>query len=147
MNVNKILFPSDFSHTGDAALEMATALARDAGATLVIVHVEEHPMAYGGGDVYYGVAEPATADLLRMLEDIKPADPQVPYQHRLITGTPASAIVRLAEDENIDMIVMGTHGRSGLSRLLMGSVAEAVVRHAKCPVLTYKQPAEQTTTV
>ena len=146
MKANKILFPSDFSHTGDAALEMATALARDAGATLVIVHVEEHPMAYGGGDVYYGVAEPATADLLRMLEDIKPADPQVPYQHRLITGKPASAIARLAEDENIDMIVMGTHGRSGLSRLLMGSVAEAVVRHAKCPVLTYKQPAKKTTT-
>ena len=147
MKANKILFPSDFSHTGDAALEMATALARDAGATLVIVHVEEHAMAYGGGDAYYGVAEPATADLLRMLKDIKPADPQVPYQHRLITGKPASAIARLAEDENIDMIVMGTHGRSGLSRLLMGSVAEAVVRHAKCPVLTYKQPAAQTTTV
>ncbi len=146
MNANKILFPSDFSHTGDAALEMATALARDAGATLVIVHVEEHPMAYGGGDVYYGVAEPATDDLRRMLEDIKPADPQVPYQHRLITGKPASAIARLAEDENIDMIVMGTHGRSGLSRLLMGSVAEAVVRRAKCPVLTYKQPSEHTTT-
>ena len=147
MNASKILFPSDFSHTGDSALEMATALARDAGATLVIVHVEEPPMAYGGGDVYYGVAEPATDDLLRMLKDIKPADPQVPYQHRLISGQPASAIARLAEDENIDMIVMGTHGRSGLSRLLMGSVAEAVVRHAKCPVLTYKQPAEQTTTV
>ena len=142
MNANKILFPSDFSHTGDAALEMATALARDAGATLVIVHVEEHPMAYGGPEVYYT----AIADLHRMLEDIKPADLQVPYQHRLITGKPASAIARLAEDENIDMIVMGTHGRSGLSRLLMGSVAEAVVRHAKCPVLTYKQPAEQTTT-
>ncbi len=106
MQMQKILFPTDFSHTGDAALEMATALARDAGATLVIVHVEEPPMAYGGGDVYYGVAEPATDDLLRMLEDIKPADPQVPYQHRLITGKPASAIARLAEDENIDMIVM-----------------------------------------
>ena len=81
-----------------------------------------------------------------MLAEVKPTDPKVPYQHRLITGEPASAIARLAEDENVDMIVMGTHGRSGLSRLLMGSVAEAVVRRAKCPVLTYKQPAEQTTT-
>ncbi len=147
MKANKILFPSDFSHTGDAALEMATALARDAGATLVIVHVEEHPTAYGGGDFYYGMAEPVTADLRRMLAEVKPTDLRVPYQHRLITGAPASAIVRLAEDENVDMIVMGSHGRSGLSRLLMGSVAEAVVRRAKCPVLTYKQPAEQTTTV
>ena len=146
MKANKILFPSDFSHTGDAALEMATALARDAGATLVIVHVEEHSTAYGGGEFYYGIAEPATADLRRMLAEVKPTDPQVPYQHRLITGEPASAIARLAEDENVDMIAMGTHGRSGLSRLLMGSVAEAVVRRAKCPVLIYKQPAEQTTT-
>ncbi len=84
MKANKILFPSDFSHAGDAALEMATALARDAGATLVIVHVEEHPMAYGGGDVYYGVAEPATADLHRMLEDIKPAVPQVPSDRHFV---------------------------------------------------------------
>ena len=145
MKANKILFPSDFSHTGDAALEMATALARDAGATLVIVHVEEPPTAYGGGEFYYGIAEPVTADLRRMLAEVKPTDPQVPYQHRLITGEPASAIARLAEDENVDMIVMGTHGRSGLSRLLMGSVAEAVVRRAKCPVLTYGQPVEQTT--
>ena len=111
MKANKILFPSDFSHTGDAALEMATALARDAGATLVIVHVEEHPTAYGGGEFYYGIAEPATADLRRMLAEVKPTDPQVPYVHRLITGEPASAIARLAEDENVDMIAMGTHGR------------------------------------
>ncbi len=153
MKANKILFPSDFSHTGDAALEMATALARDSGATLVIVHVEEHPTAYGGGEFYYGIAEPVTADLRRMLAEVKPTDPQVPYQHRLmtgyqhrlITGEPASAIARFADDENIDIIVMGTHGRTGLSRLLMGSVAEAVVRHAKCPVLTYRQPVEQTT--
>ena len=143
MNANKILFPSDFSHTSDAALEMATALARDAGATLVIVHVEEHTTAYGGGEFYYGIAEPATADLGRMLEEITPTDPQVPYQHRLISGEPASAIARLAEAEDVDMIVMGTHGRTGLSRFVMGSVAESVVRRAKCPVLTYKQPAAQ----
>ena len=144
MKMNKILFPSDFSHTGDAALEMAAALARDAGATLVIVHVEEHPTAYGGGEFYYGLPEPVIADLRRMLKEVQPTGLRVPCQHRLITGEPAAAIVRLAEDENVDMIVMGTHGRTGLSRLLMGSVAEAVVRRAKCPVLTYKQPAEQT---
>ena len=144
MNVNakRILFPTDFSHTGDAALKMATALARDCGATLVIAHVEEHPTAYGGGEFYYGIDEPATRDLRRMLDDIKPTDPDVPYVHRLITGDPANAIARLVENDKIDMIVMGTHGRTGLSRLLMGSVAEAVVRRAKCPVLTYKQPAK-----
>ena len=143
MKAKKILFPSDFSHTGDAALDMATALARDTGATLIIAHVEELATAYGAGEFYYGVVEPVTDDLRRMLEEIKPTDPAVPYEHRLITGEPAPAIVRLATEEDVDMIVLGTHGRTGLSRLVMGSVAEAVVRRAKCPVLTFKQPAAQ----
>lgn len=141
MKAKTILFPTDFSHTGDAALELATMLARDSGASLLIVHVEEPPLAYGGGELYYGIPEPATEDLRKMLADVKPSDPQVAYEHRLVTGDPASAMVKLAEDENVDMIVLGTHGRTGLLRLLMGSVAEAVVRRAKCPVLTFRQPA------
>jgi nucleotide-binding universal stress UspA family protein len=145
MNAKKILFPTDFSHTGDAALAMATALARDTGATLLIVHVQEPPMAYGGGELYYGVPNPALEDLERMLRAIKPTDPEVPCDYRLVTGDPASAVVRLAEEENVDMIVLGTHGRTGLYRLLMGSVAEAIVRRAKCPVLTFKQPSEGVT--
>ena len=142
MKANKILFPSDFSHTGDAALELATSLARDTGATLLIAHVEEPPLAYGGGELYYGLPEPATGDLRRMLENIKPTDPTVQFEHRLVTGEPAAAIVELADDENVDMIVIGTHGRSGISRLLMGSVAEVVGRRANCPVLSYRQPAD-----
>ena len=62
-------------------------------------------------------------------------------EHHLVTGEPATAIVRLATSEQADLIVMATHGRSGLSRLLMGSVAEAVVRQAACPVLTLRQPS------
>jgi nucleotide-binding universal stress UspA family protein len=142
MKANKILFPTDFSHTGDAALELATALARDSGATLLIVHTEEPPMAYGGGELYYGLPNPASGDLEKMLDDIKPRDPDVPCEHRMITGDPASAIVHLADEEDVDLIVMGTHGRTGLSRLLMGSVSEAVVRRANCPVLTVKHPEE-----
>jgi nucleotide-binding universal stress UspA family protein len=143
MKAKKILFPTDFSHTGDAALALATVLARDTGATLLIVHVQEPPMAYGGGELYYGVPNPATEDLEGMLHEIKPSDPAVAHEHRMITGDPATAVVRLAEEEDVDMIVMGTHGRTGLSRLLMGSVAEAVVRRATCPVLTYKQNVEK----
>ena len=139
MKATKIIFPTDFSHCGDAALKMATSLARDSGATLIIVHVEEPPVAYAGGEMYYGVPEPASDDLHQMLKKVVPTDPAVPCEHRLITGDPSSAIVRLAEEENADMIVMGTHGRTGLTRLLMGSVSEAVVRRAPCPVLTYKQ--------
>ncbi|MEQ8787043.1 MAG: universal stress protein [Pirellulaceae bacterium] len=143
MDISTIIFPTDFSHTGDAALAFATALARDSGAKLLIVHVEEPPVAYGGGEMYYGIPEPATEDLRKMLHEVTPTDPQVPYEHRLITGEPAAAIARLAESEHADLIVLGTHGRTGLTRLLMGSVAEAIVRRASCPVLTYKQPADQ----
>jgi nucleotide-binding universal stress UspA family protein len=140
MKANKILFPTDFSSSSDAPLAYATALARDMGAMLLIVHVEEPPMAYGGGEMYYGIAEPDYEALRRMLEDVKPTDPAVPCERRLVTGDPASAIVDLAREEEVDLIVMGTHGRTGLRRLLMGSIAEAVVRTAPCPVLTYKPP-------
>jgi universal stress protein A len=140
VNEKKILFPTDFSHTGDAALQLATSLAREHDATLLIVHVEEPPAAYGGGEMYYGMPDPVTEDLKKMLSEIVPTDPNVRYEHQLITGDPATSIARLAEQEGAEMIVMGTHGRTGLLRLLMGSVAEAVVRRAPCPVLTLKQP-------
>jgi len=65
----------------------------------------------------------------------------VRFEHKLLVGDPASAIVEAAEEENVDLIVLGTHGRTGLTRLLMGSVAENVVRKAKCPVLTVKHPS------
>lgn len=143
MNAKKILFPTDFSHSSDWGLAHATSLAKDSGAMLLIVHIEEPPAAYGGGVMYYGIPEPDNQALTRMLSDVKPTDPSVKYEHRLIIGDPATEIVRLADEENVDYIVMGTHGRTGLSRLLMGSVAEAVVRRATCPVLTFKQPASE----
>ena len=97
-------------------------------------------MAYGGGELYYGIQEPDREELRRMLTEVKPTDPAVPYIHRLLIGAPATAIVELAEREGVEMIVMATHGRTGLMRIL-GSVAEEVVRKAKCPVLTIKKPA------
>ena len=75
-----------------------------------------------------------------MLHAVKPADPKVPFEHRLVMGNPAEEIVRLADEEGADLIVMATHGRAGFKRLLMGSVAEEVVRRAKCPVFTFKPP-------
>jgi nucleotide-binding universal stress UspA family protein len=140
MQAKKILFPTDFSSSSDAALKYATALAKDTGAKLSIVHVQEPPAAYGGGEMYYGIPEPDLAALKEMLEAIKPTDPAVPFEHHLVTGEPARTIVKLAKEEGVDLIVMGTHGRTGLGRLLMGSVAEAVVRHALCPVFTFKEP-------
>jgi universal stress protein A len=143
MNIKRILFPTDFSHTGDAALRFATTLAKESGGSLLIVHVQEAPMAYGGGEMYYGIPEPSTDELTTMLHDVKPTDPSVPVEYRLVTGDPAEAVVQLAEQEAVDLIVLGSHGRKGLSRLLMGSVAEVIVRKAHCPVLVYKQPVRK----
>lgn len=138
MSGRKILFPTDFSHTGDAALEMAVSLAKSKDASLLIVHVEEPPPVYGGGDWYYGIPEPKRDQLVEMLQRVVPRDPAVPYEHRLVSGHPADAVVKLAKAEGVEMIVMGTHGRSGVFRLLMGSVAEEIVRKAHCPVLTLR---------
>lgn len=138
MSACTILYPTDFSTAGHTALDMATSLARDRGGKLIILHIEEPPMAYGGGELYYGTDEPDRNELKRMLSEVVPTDPAVTYEHRLMAGSPAAAILELAEREHADLIVMATHGRTGLFRVLMGSVAEEVVRKAKCPVLTVK---------
>jgi nucleotide-binding universal stress UspA family protein len=138
MSTKKILFPTDYSHLSDAALDHATMLAKQTDAVLLIAHVEEPPLAYGGGEMYYGIPDPDQEEVKRMLAAVKPTDPDVRCEYRMLTGDPATEIVRLAEEEDVSMIVMGTHGRTGLKRMLMGSVAELVVRRAKCPVLTFK---------
>ena len=141
MRMQKIMVPVDFSSSGEMAMGYATSLARDSGASLLIVHVEEPPLAYGAGEFYVGAADAETADeIANRLEAIVPNDPAVAYAHRLVPGDPAAQIVKLAADEHVDLIVMGTHGRSGFLRFLMGSVAESVVRHAPCPVFTLRNP-------
>ena len=143
MPTKSILFPTDFSTASDAALVHAEALAKQSGARLLIVHVEEPPLAYGGGELYYGIPEPDTDRIRKMLDDVRPRNPAVPFAHRLTMGDPAGEIVRLAGEENAEMIILGTHGRTGMLRLLMGSVAEAVVRRAPCPGLIYRESAER----
>jgi universal stress protein A len=118
MNAKKILLPVDFSTAGEAALKMATMLARDSGATLIVLHVEEPPMAYGGGELYYGLTDPDRSELTRMLHEVKPTDASIPVVYRLVTGDPAMSVVQAAEEEGADFIVVGSHGRTGLGRLL-----------------------------
>jgi nucleotide-binding universal stress UspA family protein len=138
--IRKILFPTDLSPASNAVLRHATALARGNNASLLILHVEEPPLAYGGGEMFYGVGEISTDALQKMLDKVVPDDPAVKVERRLVMGDPASEIPRVAKEENVDLIVLGTHGRTGLLRLLMGSVAELVVRRAHCAVLTVRQP-------
>jgi nucleotide-binding universal stress UspA family protein len=139
----KILFPTDFSRLSEAALPMATSIARDRHAELIILHVQEPPAAYAAGELYFGPMEPDTETIRQALEQVRVSDPGVPCIHHLVMGDPAKEIIRLADDEDVDMIVMSTRGRTGLAHVLMGSVAEKVVRRANCPVLVVKSPAKK----
>jgi nucleotide-binding universal stress UspA family protein len=137
--VKTILHPTDFSPGSDLAFRLACALARDYGARLVVLHVASIPVfGYGEGLISRDPVcyEPVWAEL----EKVRPADPAVDVDHRLAEGVAGLEIVREAENARADLIVMGTHGRTGLGRLLMGSVAEEVVRKAPCPVVTIKAP-------
>jgi nucleotide-binding universal stress UspA family protein len=139
MNYKKILFATDFSPASDAALHYATAMARDSGARLLILHVEEMPVPYAAGEMVMPAPLYPNPEVRRMLEEVVPDDPSVRYEHHLVQGSPAEEIASVAHQQAVDLLVMGTHGRTGIRRVLMGSVAEAVMRHADCPVLTLKQ--------
>jgi nucleotide-binding universal stress UspA family protein len=136
-----VLVATDFSESSHLALQYAAAQARVSGAGLLIVHVEEVSTATGEGMLHAGIPREDPEELERRLEAVVPEDFGGPCEHLLLEGDPAGEIVRAAEEENASLIVLGTHGRTGLARLLMGSVAEQVVRHAPCPVLIVKDPA------
>jgi len=146
MKLNAILLPTDFSKSSAAALDYASTLAAETGATLHLVHVADDSPAYLAG--YGGYEYPADfptklkQEIESRLEEVEPSRAGVDMQRHYLTGTAVSEIVDFADREQIDLIVMGTHGRTGLSRILMGSIAEGVLRQADCPVLTIKQPIE-----
>lgn len=139
MNTKTILIPVDFSNAEKMALKCATSLAKEHGGQLLIVHVQEMPRAYGG-EMYYGIPEPSVEELWSMLRDVELPDPSIAVEYRLLSGDPAREIVRLANEEKVDLIVVGSHGRTGLARALLGSIAEAIIRKANCPVLVCKPP-------
>jgi nucleotide-binding universal stress UspA family protein len=138
--IQTVLHPTDFSERSQYGFQLACSLARDYGARLIVLHVAEPPMAIAGEGV---LMLPPTVDLEPLrerLQQLRPGDPKIPVEHRLVQGDAATEILQAAEATKCDLIVMGTHGRTGLGRLLMGSVAEQVVRRASCPVLTAKTP-------
>ena len=151
MQVRLILLPTDFSECGNYALAYATSLARTFGSSILCVHVIE-PMVPTVG--YSGMTEPLPiADISDQLEDS--AERELPklaeceecagleVEELIVHGEAASEIVRVANERKVDLIVVSSHGRTGLGRILFGSTAEAVVRHAPCPVLVVKPPAEE----
>lgn len=140
--VRVILHPTDFSEHSDQAFRLACSLARDYHAELVVLHVLVHPVV-----PYGGVMTPPLPDLIderatarEKLDTIQAPDPAFHLERLLEDGDPATGIIQVAQERKCDLIVMGSHGRRGFGRLLMGSVAEEVVRKAACPVLTVKMP-------
>ena len=133
-----ILVPTDFSRFANEATRIACSLAREQGSKLLLVHVAQRPITNVGG---MPVPPPPTLDwpaLKKELDVVTAGIKDVEVEPRLVEGEPADTIVNLARERGADLIVIGSHGRTGLSRLLMGSVAEHVVRTAGCPVLTVK---------
>jgi nucleotide-binding universal stress UspA family protein len=139
--IKTILHPTDFSDRSGYAFDAAHALARDYGARLLVLHVRQ-PMLVSFGELPALPPEgPEPREvLLARLREWKPADPSVKVEYVLCEGDPATEILGIARSRGCDLIVMGTHGRTGLGRLLMGSVAEMVARKAPCPVFTLKTP-------
>ena len=135
IHIKRILYPTDFSPYSNQAYFHAVALAEKHRASLTVMYVYVPGVSPLGG---HGTADRHYWQDL--LEQIRPIDPNIPVNHILVEGDPAGEIVRYTHDAGIDLIVMGTHGRSGLQRLLMGSVAEKVMREAHCSVLVVKLP-------
>jgi nucleotide-binding universal stress UspA family protein len=142
--IRTVLHPTDFSGHSDYAFRLACSLARDYGARLIVLHVLERPVLIYAGVMTAPPPPAPTAEerqaVLERLHRIEPPDPAVRVEHLLEEGDPATAILQVAQERQCDLIVLGSHGRTGLGRLLLGSVAEQVVRKASCPVLTVKTP-------
>jgi universal stress protein A len=148
MHFRTILYPTDLSNISQEAFPYATDLAKDHHARLIILHVVE---TLGPENVTYAeaVSQPQPAGyrhrLWDQLHQVQPQTNVFPVEYMLIEGERAAGIVRTAAEKQCDLIVMGSHGRSGIHRWLEGSVAEKVVRLAPCPVLVIKPRSETTT--
>jgi universal stress protein A len=146
MEIRSILLPTDFSDYANHALSYAASLGRQFGASIICLHVIEPVMPAVG---YTGLTEPlplvdlseqlvesASRELPKIAESEECAGLSV--EEIIAHGDAATEIVRVATERGVDLIVIASHGRTGLGRILFGSTAESVVRHAKCPVLVVK---------
>jgi universal stress protein A len=143
----KILVPTDFSEHSEGALRYACELARQLGASLTILHVYQVPgftlpegVILGGPQELSSVLESVDRDLQRVRT--LAFDLGVEAESQSVCGGPSEEICRFAQEQGFDLIVMATHGRTGVRHLLLGSIAEQVLRGAPCPVLTTRPVAK-----
>jgi nucleotide-binding universal stress UspA family protein len=145
-SIKRILVPTDFSEPADEALNYAFDLAQTMGATVSLAHVFEDPFQPAFYSEQYvpmptDFRDDILAHIYRQLAERVARSGRSDTSSEVLTGPTAPAIVDLARKQKADLIVMGTHGRHGVAHLLIGSVAERVVRTATCPVLTVRSTA------
>jgi nucleotide-binding universal stress UspA family protein len=141
IRIKKILYPTDFSSYSNQAYFHAIALAENHHASLTVLFVYNPDSTTTPGSQGDELADRRYWQ--GQLEQIRPVDARIPVTHVLLEGDPATEIVRYGRDAGVDLIVMGTHGRTGVERLVLGSVAEKVLRDASCSVLVVKLPRGQ----
>jgi nucleotide-binding universal stress UspA family protein len=145
INLNSILVPSDFSECSDEALRYGLELARRFDARLHLLHVVQDPATQPwaaeafSSSLFEAVAEWQKHAEKRLLAAVPESD-RARVTVVSVVATPYAGILDYAGAHNVDLIVMGTHGRGGVSHMLLGSIAERVVRRAPCPVLTVRRP-------
>ncbi len=153
MNIRSILVPVDYSDCSAKALALAAELAPTLGAAIDVVHVWERP-AYVSDDTKVGhgdsarslvdmICENAQSEMDTFTANVK-LPPATKLTKRLLAGNPASTLLKELGEGKHDLVVIGTHGRTGLSHLLLGSVAEKLVRLSPAPVLTVPHHAGHT---
>ena len=146
MEIKSILFPTDFSEGSAQALQYAVDMSKRYGAKLYVVHVI-YDIAKATGwyvphvsmdEMYKDIQEGAKKELERFgVEELAGVKN---VERRVITGVPHEEIINFVSANKIDLVIMGTHGRKGIDKILFGSTAAQVVRHAPCPVLTVRLP-------
>ncbi len=154
--ITKILAPTDLSELSQAGVRYALNLAKAVGAEVTVYHVVnyEELIQYGEKMAMDRASRPADSILERdqivlsrfIREHFADLIPSVKVHEKVELGNPDVNIVEEAEKERAGLIVISTHGRTGLSHMLLGSVTEKVVRHAPCPVLSIRPEREQTAT-
>jgi nucleotide-binding universal stress UspA family protein len=149
MQIGKVLFATDFSEGSSHALPYAVDLAKRYGARLYLIHVIYDVTKTAGwyvphvslDEVYRDIEKSARVELEKsFIDEMRGLDN---IEYAVLKGTPYEEIMRFALENKIDLIVLGTHGRKGIDRVLFGSTAEQVVRNAPCPVLSVRLTKHQ----
>jgi nucleotide-binding universal stress UspA family protein len=149
IDLHRILVPTDFSKFSENALTYAVAFAEKFGAELYLLHVVQDlalfiPPEVAAAPVTVSVTQLATAAHEALDRTIRESNlNRFGVKREVREGNPFTEIVRFAKEQDIDLIIMGTHGRTGLAHVLLGSVTEKVVRKAPCPVLTVRHPEHE----